>query len=138
MKKTLTIAILLLSLIIILAGCSGGSGSPSPTNKVTSVFQIIDVNDNPIQGFYANYTEPDGTTINSPKSDASGKLTIISTKVGVYTINYTDYNGVSYISDEQGAFVVTPTMLELNREMGYTIRLDHNKHTFSITQTYVK
>lgn len=133
MKKGLTITVLLLSLIILLVGCSGGGGSTS-NGKVTSHFHVKDHNNNPIVGLFVVYTDPSGNQIVSPTTDTSGNATIITTKVGTYTVNYAQHNNIKYTFSSPPQFYNRQSDLDANLVTSYTITVNTTNGEISIVQ----
>ena len=126
--------ILLVTTLITGCGESGGGGGSS-SGKVTSYFHIKDNSNNQgLVGVVVYYTDPLGTGITSPATDANGDATIITYKAGTYTVYYAYYNSVYYTLSPSGTFNNTEDDLKVS---DWTIKVDVAGHKIvSVNQNY--
>lgn len=134
MKKGFILLGVVVFSMFLLAGCGGGGGGSSSAGHVTSYFHVQDNNGNSIAGLSVVYTDPSGTVINSPSTDSSGNATIITYKVGTYTVNSAVYNNVTYPVSGV-TFYDTQSDLDSNAVVHYTVIVNMGTGVITITQS---
>lgn len=95
---------------ILLAGCGGGGGGSTATTTTSTTPGTTSTTSNPaaiyitmqntsgaaLAGAVVHYTDPSGAAKTTAASDSNGKITIVISPVGNYTIGTFVYNGVTY------------------------------------------
>lgn len=137
MKRTVIFTLMAIcALLVVGCGGGGGGGGSISGGQVTSYFHVQNQSNTPLVGVVVNYTEPDGTVVNSPASNSSGDATVISRKVGTYTVNYATYNGNIYRFTPAVTFVDSASDISSNLTTSYRIDVNTVTGVIQITRLY--
>ena len=133
MKKIIILALSVITLAFIVAGCGGGGGGGSTPGQITTYFHFVNSNNNTtITGLALVYTDPNGTSYTTDYSDDNGDILRYITIAGIYKITAVKYNitglGTGTISVSED-IKVDQADINRNQKVRYTIPIDVNTTT---------
>jgi len=123
-----------ISCSLLFAGC-GGDTTPPP-GKVTTYFHIQNQFLAPIPGVSFTYTDPSNQTCTSPQTDSAGNMTVITTKVGIYSCSSIQYGSMNFTVNPPLQFYDSQDNIDNNATSSYTITINTSTGAISVIQNY--
>ena len=134
MKRSLFLLIIIFTLCsLLLIGC--GESTPPP-GKVTTYFHVQDQFTSPIPNASFTYSDPSNQTFETSQTNSNGNITMVSTKVGIYSWEAIKYNSITYSLSPPLQFYILQEYLDNNFVFSYTITFNTSTGAISVIRNY--